>query len=380
MGGRCAGLAQVGIRVGDVVVVAQALGDLLHIRIRIVGSQSNCPLFQLPVLLCPDIGGAVLVIAQERAADPHPGGIVVGVPLDIQMLTQQQTVGGIQGNIERILAGTGHLIGRGAHVPVGVAALGGIFVVYQGYLARPGAIAPGTGGHLHPVALPEAAPLQFSQHALDPVGAGLLDDDIGRGLAAVIGGAALVDLLHPAVNGGGHGGVVQQLLRLLHLVLLGFQLQLRLLHIHLGGLNLHSVLKPGGAGDALPLPLQSSDFLLAAFNGALQLGSLQIFLVQAQLKLLGVVAEKSLTLLYVVTLLDHQLLDGLFRIPGDLGGVLGHHQPQEPVSRGNAPGRGQPLHRLNINRILLCAAACQSQAQDKCQNYFPFHKSFLRNR
>ena len=380
MGGRRAGLAQVGIRVGDVVIVAQTLGDLLHIRIRIVGSQSNCPLFQLPVLLCPDIGGAVLVIAQERAADPHPGGIVVGIPLDIQMLTQQQAVGGIQGNIERILAGTGHLIGRGAHVPVGIAALGGIFVVYQGYLARPGTIATGAGGHLHPVALPEAAPLQFSQHALDPVGAGLLDDDIGRGLAAVIGGGALVDFLHPTGDGGGHGGVVQQLLRLLHLVLLGFQLQLRLLHIHLGRLNLHGVLKPGGASDALPLPLQSSDFLLAAFNGALQLGSLQIFLVQAQLKLLGVVAEKSLPLLYVVTLLDHQLLDGLFRIPGDLGGVLRHHQPQEPVSRGNASGRGQPLHRLYINRILLCAAACQSQAQDKCQNCFPFHKSFLRNR
>ncbi len=327
MGGGSTGLAQVGIRIGDVIVIAQAVGDLLHVRLRVIVPKGDGSLFQLAVLLRPDVGGAVLVIAQERAADPHAGRRVAGIQLDVQMLTQQQAVGGVQCHIEGILAGTGHLIRGNAHVLVGAAALGGVFIVHQSHLPRPGTVAAGTGSHLHPVALFEAAPLKLSQHALDPVGAGLLDDDIGRGLTAVVSGGVFVDLLHPAGDGGGDGGVIEQLLRLLHLVLLGFQLQLRFLHIHLGGLNLYGVLKPGGAGDALPLPLQCGDLLLAGVDGALQLGGLQVLFIQAQLKLLGVVAEESLPLLHVVAFLDHQLLNGLLGITGDLGGVFGHHQP-----------------------------------------------------
>ena len=255
----------------------------MYIGHGVIVSQRHRPLFQLAALFRPDVGRAVLIVAQERAADTYTGSIGAGVQLNVQVLAQHQAVGGVQLHIEGIPAGGGHFVRGGTVVAVSIAALGGIFVVHQRDGARPRRVLLRPGHQLHPVPLLQAAPLQFAQHTLDPVGAGLLDGDVSGRLAVRIGGVIFVDFLHPPGDGGSDGRVVQQLLRLLHLVLLGLQLQLRFLLVHLSGLNLHGVLQLGGAGKTAALPFQCLDFFLVALNAALQLLQLQIFLVQIQL-------------------------------------------------------------------------------------------------
>ena len=96
-----------------------------------------------------------------------------------------------------------HFIGRSSVVHIVLAALGGIFVVHQSHGAQPEDAIICAGYDPHTAALHQAATLQLAQHALDPVGAGLLDGDVGQGVAVVVH-AVFADGLDPAGNGRFH--------------------------------------------------------------------------------------------------------------------------------------------------------------------------------
>ena len=118
------------------------------------------------------------------------------------MLTQHQAVAAVQLHIEGVAAGIAHFVG--VHIVVAIAvSLGGVLVVHQGDAAVPDAVV-GTGRNPNPVAHIQAAPLQLADGALDPVGAGLLDGDVGQGIAVIIG-AVFVDGSDTASDGGSDG-------------------------------------------------------------------------------------------------------------------------------------------------------------------------------
>ena len=246
------------------------------------------------------------------------------------MLAQKQPFHIVNVGVEGIAAGSAHFIRGWAHHAVRLAALRGIFKIYQRYRAGPGAaIRPGQNGQ--PVTCPDGAALKLTQRTLDPESAGLLNGDEGQGIAVVVGLAVGVDGLDAAGDRGGHLGVFKKLFGLFDLGLLGFQLQLGLLQIHLSGLDFNGVLELGAAADTAQGFFQGIDLQLEAFYGGLKLLCLQPLLVQAQLQLLRIIAEKLLSLLHIVAFLDEQLRYGLIRILFNFGHVFGYDDAGESV-------------------------------------------------
>ena len=284
MGGRRAVVAQLLVGEGNVILQRQAVQHVVGVRRLIVLAQRDAAFFQLALLLRPHVGRAVVFKADEGAAEGQTGGraILFRQHFQVNMLSQNQAVGAVQLHVERILAGRGHGIGRHTIIPVGVAPLRGVFVIHQLDRARPGSERIRPGGDLNAGAFNNAAPLQFADGTLDAVGADLLNGDVRCGVAVSVG-AAFVDGLNAALDGRHHGGVFQQILRLGDLGLLRLGVQLRFLHVHLGGLDLDGVLELIRAGRPAPLLFQLLDLLLVAFDGCVQLLQLQLLLFQTQL-------------------------------------------------------------------------------------------------
>ena len=371
MGGGNTLPAYLRVGVGNIVLLRQALGDDIGILHLIVISQSYLPLFQLAPAFRPDIGAAVLLIAYEGAPQLQAGDFFpFGGQLHIDMLTQHQPLGGVQIDVEGVPAGVAHLIHIAVHI-VGIA-LGGAFVVHHGHGAQPAETFVQTGNRPNPIPGLNAAPLQLPQHRLDAVSAGFLDGDVGHRLAIVVG-AAFADALHPAGNRGHHIGVFQQVLRLLHLGLLGLDLDLRLLQIQLIGLNLNGILQLCRAGNSGAFLLQTGDLLLIVGDIGLKLFQLQPLLVQTQLELLGIIGKEDLTFLHIVSLFYQQFLDSFVLVLLNLGDILRHHHTRKPVSGGDTPHGSQILHGLDIDTFsaVFTAAQCQQQCrQNQCHCFF----------
>ena len=371
MGGGDALPAYLRVGEGHIVLLRQALGDDVGILHLVVVPQSHLPLFQLAPMLCPDIGAAVLLIAHEGAPQLQTGDFFpFGGKLHIDMLAQHQTLGGVQIDVKGVPAGVAHFIHIAIHI-VGIA-LGGAFVVHHGHGAQPAETFVQTGNRPNPIPGLDSAPLQLPQHRLDPVGTGLLDGDVGHGLAVVVG-AAFADTLHPAGDRGLHLGVFQQVFRLLHLGLLGLELDFRLLQIQLIGLNLNGILQLGRAGNSGALPLQPLNLLLIVGNIGLKLFQLQPFFIQAQLQLIGIIGKEDLTFLHIVALFHQQFLHSLVLVLLNLGDILRYHHTGKPVSGGNSPHGSQILDGLDIDTFsaVFTAAQCQQQSrQNQCHCFF----------
>ena len=382
MGGRRAVVAQLLVGEGNVILQRQAVQHVVGVRCLIVFAQRDAALFQLALLLRPHVGRAVVFKADEGAAEGQTGGRAVPFRqhFQVNMLSQNQAVGAVQLHIERVLAGRGHGIGRHAVIPIGVAPLRGAFIIHQLDRARPGSGRIRPGGDLDAGALNDAAPLQFSDGTLDPVGAHLLNGDVRRGIAVSVG-AAFVDGLNAALDGRHHGGVFQQILRLGDLGLLRLGVQFRFLHVHLSGLDLDGILQLVRTGRPAALLFQLLDLLLVIFDGSVQLLQLQLLLFQTQLQLIGVVLEQLVALVDVVAFLDQYFLDGLFRILLDLRHVLGNDHAGEPIAGRNAAHSRQIGNRLHIHCRIVAAAGRQrngqAQAQRQSQPCSNFHNSVL---
>ena len=129
------------------------------------------------------------------------------------MLAQQQAVGGIQGDVEGVAGGAAHAVGDIAvHIVVLVGGSG--IVIHQ----RDGAGPAGSG--IHPGENVDAdafhdpgVQAQLIEHALDLIGTGLLNGDVG--------GAVLVDGADGALDGAADHGVFQHFLVVVDLGLKG---------------------------------------------------------------------------------------------------------------------------------------------------------------
>ena len=201
MGHRHTGLAKLRIRESNIVCFAEAAGDIIEVRFLVVFPQSNGPLLQLAVAaLCPDVGAAVILKADIGALHRHAGdGAVAAVPLEIQVLAHDQALHAVQLHVKIILAGLVYGVGAAAHHVAIVVILHRVFVVDLADGAGPGLAAVHPGGHEDLIPLAQSVLLKLSNDALDPVGPGLLDGDIGRGIALAVG-AVLVDGLDAAGN------------------------------------------------------------------------------------------------------------------------------------------------------------------------------------
>ena len=364
------------VREGDVVRLGKALGDDVVVRVFIIGAQGDGPLFQLAAaVLRPDIGAAVVLVAEIGAADDDTGLIVpFGVALHVQVLAHDQALHAVQLHIEGILAG--HIGGiAAADIVAVVVVLYGVFVVHQGHGAKPGLAVVYPGGEPDAVTLGDGSLLQLADGTLYPVGTGLLDGDVGRGVALTVG-AAFVDGLDAAGDRGSDGGVFQQLLGLLQLGLLGLQVQLRFLLTHLGRLDLDGVLQLFIGADLVPLPLQLADLGVVVADAGAELLPLQVQLVGVQLQLVRIVGEQGVALLHILALLHQKLGHFLVTVLLDLHQVFGYHQAGKTVLRRNSGETGDLLH---IHSLVLAAAAgehqTQCQAQGRSRSNRPFHIS-----
>ena len=362
-------MAQFLVREGNVVFQGQAIQNFHRTHHIVHCTQGHAALFQLAPVFSPDVGTAIVACNNEGLADGKSGGqfLLVG-HFQIDVLTQNQPIGAVQLHIEGISAGIAHFIGAAAHhhAVVIVIALAGVFVVHQGHRAHPGLAGIGAGDDLHPGALGDAPPLQFSQGALNAIGACLLNTDIGQGVAVVVR-SAFFHGLHPSVDRGYHRGMLQNVLGPGNFPFLGLEVQFRFLQIHLGGLNLNGVLQLVGAPHPALLPLQILDLALVIFNGSRKLIPLQLLLFQSQLQFLGVVGEQGLSFLHIVAFLHQQLRHGLFAVLLDLRHVFRHHQAAETVTGSNAPHPCQRSHGLDVYLSILPAAASQGQCQHQRQ-------------
>ena len=287
------------------------------------------------------------------------------------MLAHNEPIHAVQLHIEGILAGGVGGVVAGHHIPARIVVFHRILIVHQGHRAKPGLAGVYPGDHAHPVPLGNGPLLELSDGALHPVGAGLLNGDIGHGIALVIG-AAFVDGLDAPRNGRGHRGVFQQFLGLFQLRFLGFQVQLRFLEAHLGRLDLDGILQLFVGADLVPLPLQLADLGLVVLQAGIELLPLQIQLVRRQLELVRIVGEQGVPLFYVLAFLDQQLRHGLIFVFFDLREVFRNHHAGKPVRSGNSIDIGDLLH---INRRFLFAAPRQHQCQRQggSSQHTPFH-------
>ena len=160
---------------------------------------------------------------------------------------------------------------------------------------------------------------------------------------------------------------MQQRLRLSHVGLFCFQLQFRLLQIHLHGLNLHGIGQLLAAARIGPLVLQFGNLVLIVLDSGLQLLLLQLLLIQVQLQLFGVIGEQLVAGFHGVPGFHKQLTHGLVGVPLNLRYVLRDHNAREPVSIGDAEA-AQVSHVLHIHAAGLAGTGHQAQAQCQGQN------------
>ena len=294
------------------------------------------------------------------------------------MLTQDQAVGTVQLHIEGVLAGSSHFVGCHTVVHgIGIF-LAGAFIVNQGDRARPKA-SVGTGQHFHTGAFHNGALLQFSDGTFDPVRTGLLDGDVGHGIAIVIG-TAFRDRLDTAGNRRYDYGIFQHSFCLGHAVALGLDVDLRLLQIQLNGLDLDGIFQTLALLGVFPLFFQFRNLVLIVFNGCFHLLQLQALLIQAQLQLLGIIRKQLSALSNIVAFPDKQFLHHHLGILLNLDGVLRNHNAGETVTGGNAAHVHKVGHLLHKDSILIASAGQhhQTQAQSQTNHKAFFHKQFLR--
>ena len=141
----------------------------------------------------------------------------------------------------------------------------------------------------------------------------MLDGNVSLGVSVLIG-SLLADGGDPAGNRGSNQRIRQQVLRLLNLGLLGFQLQLRLLQIDLVGLNLEGVFQFVRRIGPIPVLFQLGNLKAVVFNGGSQLLQLQLLLLQRQLQLFGIVGKELLSFGDIVALPDVQVFHHLVAV------------------------------------------------------------------
>ena len=329
MRGRRTGLAELRIREGNVIRVRKSVGHIVCIHLVIVGTNGNGPFLQLSVsVFCPDIGISPFLKADIGTAQGNACSCsVTGIRFDIQMLAHDQPLHRIQLHIERILAGCIH--GIGDHHPV-VVVLYGIFIVNQLHGSQPDFAAVYPGGHPDSVPLPDGPLLQLPDGSLDPVGAFLLNGNIGGRISLAVR-AVLIHCLNPTGYRRRNGCVLQELLCLFQLCLLGFQIQFRFFLAHLKGLNLYGILQLHIGPGLIPVPLQFTDLNLIVIHAGTELLPLQIQLVRSQLQLVRIVGKEGIPLFHILTFLNQQFCHILVGILFDFGNVLRNHHAGEAL-------------------------------------------------
>ena len=271
------------------------------------------------------------------------------------MLAQDHPFAAVQLHIEGVLAGGAHFVGAAADVIAVVVILHRVLIVHQGDGAHPEFLGIPPGFHADAAAFHDGPPLQLIQRPLDPVGAGLLNGDVGLGLAVFVG-ALLADGGDPPVHRRFHHGVGKQVLTFLHLGLFGFQLQLRFLQVDLVGLDLNGILQLVSRIRPFPVLFQLDDLLAVIFDGGGKLLQFQLLFFQGQLQLIGVIGKEGLPLGHVVALSDKKLLHHLVLIPLDLRDILGYHHPAEPVRHTDPAQLGKVRDLLHKNLIFFRSA------------------------
>ena len=281
------------------------------------------------------------------------------------MLAQEQAVVFLQGHVEGIFAGGGHLIAAAAVVIHIVVILDHGVVVDGRYGAGPPGrvVCPGDDGHRS--ALVDALPVHLVQGPLDAQVSGLRDHDIGQRVAVVVRAVFFVDGGDVAGHRGLDAGIQQSGVLPLELRLFDGDIVLRLFDLHLQRLDLQGIGQLIGRGGVLCLLFQIGDLALTGLNGVLHALDFKLRLLNGELHGLRVVGKQNVALVDRLAHLDFQLRHGHIAVKLDLRRVSGHNHTGKPVVEAHVAVADDRGHRLHGNGVAAFTAAAGQHAKSQ---------------
>ena len=300
------------------------------------------------------------------------------------MLADEQPLRVVQRHIEGVLGAA--LTAVPVIIVVVIVLLLGGAGVDRVDIAVPGqtAVQPGVGGDLH--TLMQAPGRLLADGALDPVGAGLHNGDVGVVTAAVTAIAVaaaviLADRLNDAVHLGEDLGLFDAVLQLLKLRLFLLQVVLRLRFVQLRLLDLEGVAELVGGGCLFLLLLQRLDLSLVVGDAVSDLLHLQLCGGDSQLQRVGVVGKELVARMNLVAYLHITLRHLLVGVLADLDRGPRLHNAAELIAARDVHAH-QHGHGLDCGRALVIPSGAarqykaqrHGQCQGQRQNTVMFHR------